>query len=255
MTSAVNNEKTPLIDSVKENIKGSLVHAQSFGSMATDSVKGSFVHAQAFGMKASESVKGSLVHAQVLGAKATESVKDSWGHAQEFGAKATVSVKETLSNVPGNVQEFKSKATESVKETIVHAHDFGIAASAHAEKVVKGVINGNASIRWLAFISATVLMVDTFIGVFYNIGTLELGAAILSFYAFTCGFAAVVMEADLSSIPSFPSQIIRAFLAEHVSTLHTVYGRGAFYFIAGTLELMLVSLFLLISLSSFEANI
>ena len=242
MTATVNNEKTPLIDTVKENLKGSLVHAQSFGSMATDSVKGSFVHAQAFGKKASESVKGSLIQAQALGAKATESVKDSWGHAQEFGAKATVSVKETLSNVPGNVQEFKSKATESVKESIVHAHEFGISASGHAQKAVEGVMNGNTSIRWLAFISATVLVVDTFIGVFYNLGTFKLGTALLSFYAFTFGFAAVVMEADLSSIPTFPSQNIRAFLAENVNTLHTVYGRGMFYFIAGTLELVLVSL-------------
>jgi hypothetical protein len=126
-----------------------------------------------------------------------------------------------------------------VTETIVHAHEFGISASGHAQKAVKGVMNGNASIRWLAFISATVLVIDTFIGVFYNIGTLELGAAVLSFYAFTCGFAAVVMEADLSAIPSFPSQNIRAFLVEHVNTLLTVYGRGMFYFIAGTLELVL----------------
>jgi hypothetical protein len=51
-------------------------------------------------------VKGYLIQAQAFGAKATESAKDSWGHAQAFGAKATVSVKETISNVPGNVQEF-----------------------------------------------------------------------------------------------------------------------------------------------------
>lgn len=221
MTEEVSTEKTPLIDSIKGNLKGSLENAQAFGAKATETVKGSWANAHVFGVKATESVKGSLITARDLSLKATNNVKGS------------------LSTFPENVNVMKTKATEGVKATIVHAHDFGVMATVHAQKVVNGVINGNTSIRWLAFLTATVLMLDTVISLLFHLGKFEMGAALLSFYAFTCGFAAVVMEADLSYVPLFPSANIRSFLAEHINALHTVNGRGGLYFVAGTLECML----------------
>lgn len=205
MTEEISTEKTPLIHSLKGN-------AQAFGAKAAET----WTNVHGIGAKATESV---LVSARALGVKATDTVK----------------------GLPENVNVIKAKATEGVKATIVHAHDFGVMATVHAQKVVNGVINGNTSIRWLAFLTATVLMFDTVISLLFHLGKFEMGAALLSFYAFTCGFAAVVMEADLSYVPLLPSANIRSFLAEHINTLHTVNGRGGFYFVAGTLECMLVS--------------
>lgn len=97
------------------------------------------------------------------------------------------------------------------------------------------VANGNASIRMVALVAGIMLCVDSLASFGTDLLNFHLSNAMIDFYSFAVGFAAVVMESDREALPYATK--MRAVIGKNFGFARTVTGRGIFYGVAATLEL------------------
>ena len=119
-----------------------------------------------------------------------------------------------------NIEAAKKKAEAVGKKAVAYA---------------RSIANGNASIRVAALIGGVLLCVDCISTFIKDLFTFNLINAMINFYAFIVGAAAVIMESDRDAIPY--SMRLRSILGKNFGIVRTVTGRGLFYGIAATLEL------------------
>jgi hypothetical protein len=119
-----------------------------------------------------------------------------------------------------NIEAAKKKAEAVGKKAVAYA---------------RSIANGNASIRVAALIGGVLLCVDCISTFIKDLFTVNLINAMINFYAFIVGAAAVIMESDRDAIPY--SMRLRSILGKNFGIVRTVTGRGLFYGIAATLEL------------------
>ena len=122
------------------------------------------------------------------------------------------------------VKEVSTQAEGAIKDGI---NDF-----------VETAKNGNTSIRGLALISGLALVGSSVVEIFVNLYQLQIGSTLIAFYSLVMGSLAVAMEVDTQALPY--GQQIRHWLLKYVGIVQLSTGRGVFYFVAGTLELMQV---------------
>jgi len=146
---------------------------------------------------------------------------------------STKSVSSKLSNILKRKEDPKHKIPDlpAVEDTpLVGIRD-------KAEEVYTSIKNGNGSIRWVALICGAALVADSFvefcIALFQNADIMQ---ATLDAYAFVLGTFAIAMESDQEAIPY--SRRVRKFLGKNLGMVRNVTGRGVFYGIAGSLEMM-----------------
>lgn len=121
---------------------------------------------------------------------------------------------------PENIEVAKKKAEEVGKKAVAYA---------------RSIANGNASIRVAALLGGVLLCADSISTFLKDLFSLNLINALINFYAFLVGAAAIVMESDRDAIPY--ATRLRSILGKNFGIVRTVTGRGLFYGIAATLEL------------------
>lgn len=121
---------------------------------------------------------------------------------------------------PETVDLAKEKATEAGKKVLAYAGS---------------VANGNASIRVMALACGIALLIDSVVSVIGHFFTLHFINALLDFYAFCFGAAAVVMESDREAVPY--ASTLRGIIGKNIAVVRTVTGRGLFYGVAASLEI------------------
>jgi len=125
---------------------------------------------------------------------------------------------------PLNAEHAKEKAKEVGTKALAYA---------------KTVANGNGSIRVMALIGGSALVVDSVSSYTTNLMAFQYGAALINFYAMFLGLSAIIMESDKEAIPY--DAMLREKIGKNLGILRSVTGRGLFYGIAGTLEMTAVS--------------
>jgi len=129
----------------------------------------------------------------------------------------------------------KTPLASSMATVSENLEQAGAAVKDKIKSFVEMAKNGNTSIRGLALIAALALILSSLNELVRGIYTLHPSSALIGLYSFFIGSVAVSMEVDPEAVP-FGSKI-RKWLLKYLGIVQISTGRGAFYLIAGTLQL------------------
>lgn len=96
-----------------------------------------------------------------------------------------------------------------------------------------------SSIRGLALFAALALIISSLNELVRGIFTMHPSSALIGLYSLFIGSVAVSMEVDAEAVPY--GEKIRTWLLKYLGIVQISTGRGAFYLIAGTLQLTQVN--------------
>ena len=129
--------------------------------------------------------------------------------------------------------------------TTENAQVAGTFAKEKFEELRKQASDGDYSIRLFALLGGLLLVflsATQFVG---KILTLHIFGALIEVYTFLLGIMVLILEGK-GQIPFFPARLAGT-LQKYAMILRFVWGRGALYFVAGTLQLSQMGLFDLIA--------
>lgn len=109
------------------------------------------------------------------------------------------------------------------------------------EELRKQVKDGDYSIRLFALLGGALLVVLSATEFLGKVLTLHLFSALIEIYTFLLGVVVLVLEGK-GQIPFFPAHLADK-IQNYAMILRYVWGRGALYFVAGTLQLSQLGLF------------
>lgn len=141
----------------------------------------------------------------------------------------------------------ESTPLTNIASTLLTKENAEVAGNFAKEKFLelrKQASDGDFSIRLLALLGGIVLIglsATEFLG---KVLTLHIIAALIEVYTFLLGVVVLILEGK-GQIPFFPDQLA-ATIQKYALILRYVWGRGALYFVAGTLQLSQLGLFDLI---------
>lgn len=141
----------------------------------------------------------------------------------------------------------ESTPLTNIASTLLTKENAEVAGNFAKEKFLelrKQASDGDYSIRLLALLGGIVLIglsATEFLG---KILTLHLVAALIEVYTFLLGVVVLILEGK-GQIPFFPDHLATT-IQKYAMILRYVWGRGALYFVAGTLQLSQLGLFDLI---------
>lgn len=118
------------------------------------------------------------------------------------------------------------------KENAQAAGDF---AKEKFKELKNQVSDGDFSIRLLAFVGAILLIFLSATEFLGKILTLHIFSALIELYTFILGVVVLILEGK-GQIPFFPAGLAETIM-KYALILRYVWGRGALYFVAGTLQL------------------
>lgn len=114
------------------------------------------------------------------------------------------------------------------------------------DELRKQASDGDYSIRLFALVGGFLLVCLSATEFLGKILTLHLFGALIEVYTFCLGMVALILEGK-GQIPLFPADRWAETIQKYALILRYVWGRGALYFVAGTLQLSQMGLFDLIA--------
>lgn len=132
---------------------------------------------------------------------------------------------------PSATGSFMGDAVNTSVQNITEAGSF---AKERAEELKNSVLEGNWSLRILVLLGALAMIVTSFIGLITDMYRIEAIDAIMDIYCILLGMIMILLEYghQLSFFASIQPSLYKNFLF-----LKYVWGRGFFYFFAGTLKI------------------
>jgi hypothetical protein len=116
-----------------------------------------------------------------------------------------------------------------------NAEAAGTFAKEKFQELKTQVSDGDMSIRLLALVGAALLICTSIVELIGKALTLNILGALIELYALILGLIALALEGK-GQIPFFPARFAETIMNSAL-ILRYVWGRGALYFVAGTLEL------------------
>jgi len=130
------------------------------------------------------------------------------------------------------MNEKSSLISDALKEKV---NETGKVVQSQMQEFVELAKNGSTSIRGLALVSGFALVLSSIYEFFTNLFGFHPTATLIALYSLFMGGVAIAMEVDPDALPYGGK--IRAWLIKYIGFVQLSTGRGAFYLIAGSLEL------------------
>ncbi len=166
---------------------------------------------------------------------------------KSLGTLITVWCHRPSINSPQNKMVSENTPLTSIASNLLTKENAEVAGNFAKEKFMelrKQANDGDYSIRLLALLGGILLICLSATELLGKVLTLHLLGAIIEVYTFLLGVVVLILEGK-GQIPFFPEHFA-ATIQKYALILRYVWGRGALYFVAGTLQLSQMGLFDLI---------